>query len=62
MFDRYTKRLQKNRAAVAPDVATYDYIRDEVVYCAYVCIDLLSVRKGEVVALQEVALPVGWCR
>ena len=30
VFDRRTKRLQKNRAAIAPDAATYDYIRDEV--------------------------------
>ena len=30
VFDRRTKRLQKNRAAMAPDAATYDYIRDEV--------------------------------
>ena len=30
VFDRQTKRLQKNRAAMAPDAATYDYIRDEV--------------------------------
>ena len=25
VFDRRTKRLQKNRAAMAPDAATYDY-------------------------------------
>ena len=30
VFDRRTKRLQKNRAAMAPDAATYDYIKDEV--------------------------------
>ena len=30
VFDRNAKRMQKNRAAVAPDVATYDYLRDEV--------------------------------
>ena len=30
VFDRRAKRLQKNRAAMAPDAATYDYIRDEV--------------------------------
>lgn len=30
VFDRDTKRKQKNRAAMAPDAATYDYLRDEV--------------------------------
>ena len=30
VFDRNAKRLQKNRAASAPDAATYDYLRDEV--------------------------------
>ena len=30
IFDRGAKRKQKNRAAVADDVATYDYLRDEV--------------------------------
>ena len=30
VFDRKAKRLQKNRAAVAPDAATYDYLKDEV--------------------------------
>ena len=30
VFDKLTKRLQKNRAAMAPDAATYGYIRDEV--------------------------------
>ncbi len=30
IFDRNAKRLQKNRAALSPDVATYDYLRDEV--------------------------------
>ena len=33
VFDRGAKRRQKNRAAVADDVATYDYLRDEV--CTY---------------------------
>ncbi len=30
IFDREAKRKQKNRAALAEDVATYDYLRDEV--------------------------------
>ena len=30
IFDRKAKRLQKNRAAIAPDAATYDYLKDEV--------------------------------
>ncbi len=32
IFDRATKRKQKNRAAIADDVVTYDYLRDEVGY------------------------------
>ena len=71
VFDRYTKRLQKNRAAMAPDVATYDYIRDEVVHCA----DLLSMRcimcggasmaeAGSTVSIfcgRESKIMNGWC-
>ena len=30
VFDRKAKRRQKNSAALAEDVAVYDYIRDEV--------------------------------
>ncbi|KAJ7373128.1 NADH dehydrogenase [ubiquinone] 1 alpha subcomplex assembly factor 5 [Desmophyllum pertusum] len=30
VFDRKAKRRQKNRAALAEDVAVYDYLRDEV--------------------------------
>ncbi len=30
IFDRQAKRKQKNRAALAEDAATYDYLRDEV--------------------------------
>ena len=30
VFDRKSKRRQKNRAALMEDVAVYDYIRDEV--------------------------------
>ena len=30
IFDRNSKRLQKNRAAASPDAATYDYLKDEV--------------------------------
>ena len=30
VFDRQTKRKQKNRAAMAEDVHVYDYLRDEV--------------------------------
>ena len=30
VFDRQTKRKQKNRAAMAKDVHVYDYLRDEV--------------------------------
>lgn len=30
VFDRKAKRRQKNRAAMAEDVAVYDYLRDEV--------------------------------
>lgn len=32
VFDRQTKRTQKNRASLAEDSATYDYLRDEVAY------------------------------
>ena len=30
VFDRKAKRKQKNRAALAADVAVYDYLKDEV--------------------------------
>lgn len=30
IFDRRAKRLQKERSALRPDVALYDYIKDEV--------------------------------
>ncbi len=30
IFDRNAKRQQKNRAAISPDAATYDYLKDEV--------------------------------
>lgn len=30
VFDRKAKRRQKNRAALAQDVAVYDYLKDEV--------------------------------
>lgn len=30
VFDRKAKRRQKNRAAMAEDVAVYDYLKDEV--------------------------------
>lgn len=30
IFDRQAKRLQKERSAQRPDVALYDYIKDEV--------------------------------
>ena len=30
VFDRKAKRRQKNRAALAKDVAIYDYLKDEV--------------------------------
>ena len=30
VFDRKAKRIQKNRAAAAPNAATYDYLKDEV--------------------------------
>ena len=30
VFDRKTKRAQKNRAACNPQVATYDYLKQEV--------------------------------
>ena len=33
VFDRKAKRRQKNRAAMAEDVAVYDYLRDEVRIC-----------------------------
>ncbi|XP_072030985.1 arginine-hydroxylase NDUFAF5, mitochondrial-like [Amphiura filiformis] len=32
VFDRQTKRNQKNRAAMADDVEVYDYIKDEIGY------------------------------
>ena len=31
VFDRKAKRRQKNRAALAEDVAVYDYLKDEVI-------------------------------
>ena len=30
VFDRRAKRKQRNRAAIAPDADTYDYLKDEV--------------------------------
>ena len=30
VFDRKAKRRQRNRAALAEDVAVYDYLKDEV--------------------------------
>lgn len=30
VFDRKAKRMQRNRAALAEDVAVYDYLKDEV--------------------------------
>ena len=30
VFDRKAKRWHKNRAAMAPDADTFDYLRDEV--------------------------------
>jgi len=30
VFDRKAKRRQKNRAALAENVAVYDYLKDEV--------------------------------
>lgn len=30
VFDRKTKRKQRNRAAMAPDADTYDYLKDRV--------------------------------
>lgn len=32
IFDRYTKILQRERAAVAKDVNVYDYLKDEIGY------------------------------
>lgn len=32
IFDRYTKSLQRERAAVASDVNLYDYLKDEIGY------------------------------
>lgn len=32
IFDRYTKNLQRERAAVASDVNLYDYLKDEIGY------------------------------
>ena len=32
VFDRNTKRLQRNRAAIASDAHIYDYLKDEVWY------------------------------
>ena len=31
VFDRKAKRMQRNRAALAEDVAVYDYLKDEVI-------------------------------
>ena len=43
VFDRKAKRLQRNRAAMADDAATYDYLRDEVSHhCMWVCRCLLK--------------------
>ena len=38
IFDREAKRKQKNRAALAEDVATYDYLRDEVTPVITLCV------------------------
>lgn len=32
IFDRKTKRLQRERAAIAKDVNVYDYLKDEIGY------------------------------
>lgn len=32
VFDRYTKSLQRERAAAATDVNLYDYLKDEIGY------------------------------
>ena len=30
IFDRKTKRQQRNRVSLSPDASTYDYLRDRV--------------------------------
>ena len=40
VFDRKAKRWHKNRAAMAPDADTFDYLRDEVRRKDPQCVDL----------------------
>ena len=42
VFDRKTKRMQKNRTALMPDYKVYDYVKDEVGACIYLHEDKIS--------------------
>ena len=53
VFDKLTKLLQKNRAAMAPDAATYDYIRDEV------CWSIMSIDMRRNVTSHEMRCVLG---
>ncbi|KAJ7373118.1 NADH dehydrogenase [ubiquinone] 1 alpha subcomplex assembly factor 5 [Desmophyllum pertusum] len=57
VFDRKAKRRQKNRAALAEDVAVYDYLRDEAkVFRVLAIKSIFYPRKNVVILCQEAEL------
>ena len=52
VFDRKAKRWHKNRAAMAPDADTFDYLRDEVrerINLDLVCDDLYQIHAPTII-------------